>query len=59
VPEITDPVEAEREVELAVLSAVAHGNGPKGMAVVEAASSALVIHAALNHFRDLTEWRNT
>jgi hypothetical protein len=41
VPEITDPAEAEREVELAVLAAVAHGNGPNGMAVVQAAVHAL------------------
>ncbi len=51
VPEITDPAEAEREVELAVLSAVAHGNGPHGMAVVEAAVDALgrldLVHAAV------------
>jgi hypothetical protein len=37
VPEITDPAEAEKETELAVLSAVAHGNGPNGLAVVQAA----------------------
>lgn len=37
VPEITDPAEAEKEVELAVLSAVAHGNGPNGLVVVRAA----------------------
>lgn len=41
VPEITDPTTAEREVELAVLAAVAHGNGPNGMAVVQAAVHAL------------------
>ncbi|WP_437672997.1 hypothetical protein [Sorangium sp. So ce131] len=41
VPEITDPAEAERETELAVLSAVAHGNGPNGLAVVQAALVAL------------------
>jgi hypothetical protein len=41
VPEITDPTAAEREVELAVLAAVAHGNGPNGMAVVRAAVHAL------------------
>ncbi|WP_242516268.1 hypothetical protein [Sorangium cellulosum] len=29
VPEITDPADAEKETELAVLSAVAHGNGPR------------------------------
>ncbi|WP_437291044.1 hypothetical protein [Sorangium sp. So ce406] len=40
-PEITDPAEAEREVELAVLAAVTHGNGPSGMAVVLAAVHAL------------------
>ncbi|WP_437969497.1 hypothetical protein WMF04_09425 [Sorangium sp. So ce260] len=37
VPEITDPVDAEAETELAVLSAVAHGNGPNGLTVVQAA----------------------
>ena len=37
VPEITDPAEAEEATELAVLSAVAHGNGPNGLAVVRAA----------------------
>ncbi|WP_437313236.1 hypothetical protein [Sorangium sp. So ce385] len=41
VPEITDPADAEAETELAVLSAVAHGNGPNGRAVVEAALAAL------------------
>lgn len=41
VPEITDPAEAEKEVELAILSAVAHGNGPNGPAVVRAAVRAL------------------
>lgn len=41
VPEITDPAEAEKETELAVLSAVAHGNGPNGVAVVKAALRAL------------------
>ncbi|WP_437934399.1 hypothetical protein [Sorangium sp. So ce341] len=41
VPEITDPDEAEAETELAVLSAVAHGNGPNGRAVVLAALAAL------------------
>ncbi|WP_234024066.1 hypothetical protein [Sorangium cellulosum] len=41
VPEITDPAEAEKETELAVLSAVAHGNGPNGLAVVQAALVAL------------------
>ncbi|WP_437649889.1 hypothetical protein [Sorangium sp. So ce362] len=41
VPEITDPTDAEAETELAVLSAVAHGNGPSGLAVVQAALVAL------------------
>ncbi|WP_437923131.1 hypothetical protein WMF37_29350 [Sorangium sp. So ce291] len=41
VPEITDPAEAEKETELAVLSAVAHGNGPNGLTVVRAALVAL------------------
>jgi len=41
VPEITDPAVAEQEVELAVLSAVAHGNGPNGLAVAQAALVAL------------------
>ncbi|WP_437544970.1 hypothetical protein WME97_37730 [Sorangium sp. So ce367] len=34
VPEITDPAEAEKDAELAVLSAVAHGNGPNGLTVL-------------------------
>lgn len=41
VPEVTDPAVAAREIELAVLSAVAHGNGPNGLAVVQAALVAL------------------
>src|SRR5262245_10089441 len=41
VPVITDPAVAEQEVELAILSAVAHGNGPNGLAVVTAALTAL------------------
>ncbi|WP_437634676.1 hypothetical protein [Sorangium sp. So ce854] len=41
VPEITDPADAERETELAVLSAVAHGNGPSGLTVVQAALAGL------------------
>jgi hypothetical protein len=32
---------AERDAELAVLSAMAHGNGPKGLAVLQAALVAL------------------
>jgi hypothetical protein len=41
VPEVTDLEEAAREIELTVLSAVAHGNGPNGVAVVKAALFAL------------------
>ncbi len=41
VPEITDPVAAEQEVELAVLSAMVHGNGPSGPDVIRAAVHAL------------------
>jgi hypothetical protein len=41
VPEVTDPAVAEQEVELAVLSAVAHGNGENGLAVLKAALVAL------------------
>ncbi len=41
VPQITDPAEAEKETELSILSAVAHGNGPSGLAVVTAAFTAL------------------
>jgi hypothetical protein len=41
VPQVTDPAEAEKETALAILSAVAHGNGPNGLAVVQAALSAL------------------
>ncbi|WP_437807222.1 hypothetical protein [Sorangium sp. So ce1078] len=41
VPEITDPAVAEKDTELAVLSAVAHGNGPNGLTVVQAALVAL------------------
>ncbi|WP_437290856.1 hypothetical protein [Sorangium sp. So ce406] len=41
VPEVTDQAEAEKETELAILSAVAHGNGPNGLAVVQAALGAL------------------
>jgi hypothetical protein len=41
VPQVTDPAEAEKETELAILSAVAHGNGPNGLAVVTAALTAL------------------
>jgi hypothetical protein len=42
VPEITDPAKAEEETELAILSAVVHGNGPNGLAVVQAVLGALV-----------------
>jgi hypothetical protein len=41
VPEVTEEAVAEQETELAILSAVAHGNGPKGLAVVQAVLSAL------------------
>jgi hypothetical protein len=43
VPEITDPAvaESEMETELAVLSAMAHGNGPNGLTVLQAALAAL------------------
>ena len=40
-PVVTDPAVAERELELAVLSAMAHGNGPQGLAVLQAAFGAL------------------
>lgn len=40
-PPVTDPAWAEREVELAILSAMAHGNGTGGLAVVQAALVAL------------------
>ncbi len=42
VPEITDPARAEEETELAILSAVVHGNGPNGLAVVQAVFGALL-----------------
>ena len=41
VPEVVDPAVAEKEVELAVLSALAHGNGPNGEAVLEATQTGL------------------
>ncbi len=41
VPEVTDETLAEQETELAILSAVAHGNGPNGLDVVQAALKAL------------------
>ncbi|MGK4004898.1 hypothetical protein WMF31_19865 [Sorangium sp. So ce1036] len=43
VPEITAPADAEAEMatKLAVLSAVAHGNGPSGLTVLQAALAAL------------------
>ncbi len=41
VPEVTSETEAKEETELAVLSAVAHGNGPNGLAVVLAALAGL------------------
>ena len=41
VPRITDEALAEQEPELALLSAVAHGNGPNGLDVIQAFSRAL------------------
>jgi hypothetical protein len=41
VPEVTDPALAVQETELSILSAVAHGNGPNGLAVALAAFEAL------------------
>jgi hypothetical protein len=41
VPRVTDPAVAAQEPELAVLSAVTHGDGPDGWAVLEAAFTAL------------------
>ena len=40
-PEVTDLAEAQQEAELAILSGVVHGNGPNGLAVVQAAFGAL------------------
>src|ERR1700683_5213549 len=40
-PVLTDPTVASNEVELAVLSAMAHGNGPEWPAVLQAAFLAL------------------
>ena len=41
VPEVTEVEVAKQETELAILSAVAHGNGPRGLDVVQAVLSAL------------------
>jgi hypothetical protein len=41
VPEVTDEALAEKEAELAILSAVMHGNGPNGLAVVQSVRKAL------------------
>ncbi len=41
VPEVVDAAVAEQDMELSVLSAVAHGNGPNGIAVLAAALVAL------------------
>jgi hypothetical protein len=41
VPEVTNEAEAKEETELAILSAVAHGNGPNGLAVLQATLAAL------------------
>jgi hypothetical protein len=40
-PVVTDPALAEKQIELAVLSAMAHGNGPGGLAVLVAAFEAI------------------
>ena len=40
-PVVTDPAVAANDVELAVLSAMAHGNGPEGLDVVQTALVAL------------------
>jgi hypothetical protein len=40
-PVVTDLELAEQEVELSILSAMAHGNGPEGLAVLQAAFAAL------------------
>jgi hypothetical protein len=40
-PVVTDPAIAEKEVELAILSAMAHGNGAQGLLVLQAAFVAL------------------
>jgi len=41
VPRVTDPKRAEQEPDLAVLSALAHGNGPDGLDTLLAAMAAL------------------
>ena len=41
VPVVTDPALAAKEVELAILSAMAHGNGPEGLTAVQTALVAL------------------
>jgi hypothetical protein len=41
VPRVTDEALANEEPELAILSAVAHGNGPNGLDVIQAFSRAL------------------
>jgi len=41
VPVVTDEAFAEEEAELAILSALSHGNGPRGLDVVQAALAAL------------------
>jgi hypothetical protein len=40
-PVVTDLAVAEKEVELAILSAMAHGNGPQGLEVLAVAFGAL------------------
>jgi hypothetical protein len=41
VPEVTNEADAQKETELTILSAITHGNGPNGLAVVFAAIAAL------------------
>jgi hypothetical protein len=41
IPVVTDEALAEREAELTILSALAHGNGPNGLAIVQALRKAL------------------
>ena len=41
VPVVTDRAVANREIELAILLAMAHGNGPKGLRVVQVVFQAL------------------
>jgi hypothetical protein len=47
VPEVTNEAEAKEETELAVLSAVAHGNGPNGLAALAGLGQLDREHAAV------------